>query len=72
MSTLSDSIVVLRYVEMYGTIRRALTVLKMRGSDHDHELREYRIDGSGLHVGDPFRNVAGILSGNLVNLQETP
>ena len=68
MSTLTDSIIVLRYVEMYGTIKRAITVLKMRGSDHDRELREYRIDGTGLHVGDPFRNVAGILSGNLVNL----
>lgn len=68
MSTLADSIIVLRYVEVYGTIKRAITVLKMRGSDHDRELREYCIDGTGLHVGDPFRNVAGILSGNLVNI----
>lgn len=68
ISMLTDSIVVLRYVEVFGTIKRAITVLKMRGSDHDRELREYRIDESGLHVGEPFRTVAGILSGNVVNL----
>jgi circadian clock protein KaiC len=44
----------------------------MRGSDHDRELREYYIDGTGLHVGDPFRSVGGILSGNLVNLASPP
>jgi circadian clock protein KaiC len=68
MSMVTDSIVILRYVEVFGSIKRALTVLKMRGSDHDHELREYRIDGTGLHIGEPFRTVAGILSGNVVNL----
>jgi circadian clock protein KaiC len=67
ISTLTDSIVLLRYVEVYGAVKRGMTVLKMRGSDHDRDIREYRIDGSGLHVGDPFRTVAGILSGNVVN-----
>jgi len=68
ISTLTDSIIVLRYVEVFGTVKRGITVLKMRGSDHDREIREYRIDSSGLHVGEPFRSVAGILSGNVVNL----
>ena len=68
LSTLTDSIILLRYVEVFGAVKRGLTVLKMRGSDHDREIREYTIDGSGLHVGEPFRNVAGILSGNVVNL----
>jgi circadian clock protein KaiC len=68
ISMLTDSIVVLRYVEVFGTVKRAITVLKMRGSDHDREVREYRIDGSGLHVGEPFRTVAGILTGDVVNL----
>jgi circadian clock protein KaiC len=68
ISTLTDSIIVLRYVEVFGAVKRAITVLKMRGSDHDRDIREYRIDGAGLHVGDPFRSVAGILSGNVVNL----
>ena len=68
ISTLTDSIIVLRYVEVFGAVKRAVTVLKMRGSDHDRDIREYRIDGTGLHVGDPLRTVAGILSGNVVNL----
>jgi circadian clock protein KaiC len=68
ISTLTDSIVLLRYVEVKGAVTRGITVLKMRGSDHDRHIREYRIDGSGLHVGEPFRTVAGILTGNVVNL----
>ncbi len=66
ISTLTDSIVLLRYVEMGGEIRRGLTVLKMRGSMHDKNIREYSIvDGKGMQIGQPFRHVAGILTGNL-------
>lgn len=68
ISTLTDSIVLLRYVEVFGAVKRGMTVLKMRGSKHDRDIREYVIDGDGLHVGEPFRTVAGILSGNVVNL----
>jgi circadian clock protein KaiC len=71
VSTLTDSIILLRYVEVFGALRRGLTVLKMRGSDHDRDIREFLIDDTGLHVGDPFRTVAGILSGNVVSLAPT-
>ena len=64
ISSLTDSIVLLRYVEMFGEMHRGIMVLKMRGSPHDKEIREVTIDGSGLHVGDAFRTVSGILSGN--------
>lgn len=64
ISTITDLIILLRYVEMQGEMRRGLTVLKMRGSAHDKQIREYVIDGSGMHLGRPFRNVAGILAGN--------
>jgi circadian clock protein KaiC len=64
ISTITDSIILLRYVELYGQMRRGLTVLKMRGSAHDKEIREFAIDSSGMHVGKAFRNVSGILSGN--------
>ena len=63
ISTITDSIILLRYVEMHGQMRRGLTVLKMRGSLHDKEIREFTIDGRGMHIGDPFREVSGILSG---------
>lgn len=68
ISTITDSIILLRYVEMYGEMRRGLTVLKMRGSRHDKDIREFTIDGHGMHIGKPFRNVAGILSGNIVHI----
>lgn len=64
ISTITDSIVLLRYVEMFGEMRRGVTVLKMRGSMHDKDIREFRIDSSGMHIGAPFRDVVGILSGN--------
>ena len=63
ISTLTDMIILLRYVEMGGEIRRGLTVLKLRGSTHDKRIREFAIDGTGMHVGAPFRDVTGILAG---------
>jgi circadian clock protein KaiC len=63
ISTLTDSIILLRYVETPGAMRRSLNVLKMRGSPHDTALREYTIDGTGMHIGAPFSNIVGILSG---------
>lgn len=64
ISTITDSIILLRYVEMYGEMRRGLTVLKMRGSMHDKDIREFSIDHRGMHIGKPFRNVTGIVAGN--------
>jgi circadian clock protein KaiC len=66
ISSLTDSIVLLRYVEILGEMRRGVMVLKMRGSPHDKEIRELTIDGSGMHIGAAFRTVSGILSGHPV------
>lgn len=63
ISTITDSIILLRYVETFGEMRRGVTVLKMRGSMHDKNIREFVIDGKGMHIGKPFRGVTGILSG---------
>jgi len=64
ISTITDSIILLRYVEMYGEMRRAITVLKMRGAMHDKDIREFSIDNHGMHIGNPLRNVTGILVGS--------
>jgi len=66
ISTLTDSIILLRYVEAFGRMLRSIVVLKMRGSHHDSDLRRYTIDGTGMHIGEPFRDVNGILSGQPV------
>ena len=68
ISTITDSIILLRYVELFGEMRRGLTVLKMRGSHHDKEIREFTIDGGGMHIGRPFRNISGILSGQFTHV----
>lgn len=69
ISTITDSIILLRYVEIFGEMRRGLTVLKMRGSMHDKEIREFRIDSGGMHIGRAFRDVSGILSGTFMYVQ---
>jgi circadian clock protein KaiC len=67
ISTITDSIILLRYVEIFGEMRRGITVLKMRGSTHDKNIREFTIDGKGMHIGQPFRGVTSILTGNPVH-----
>jgi circadian clock protein KaiC len=67
ISSVTDSIILLRYVEAFGEMRRGITVLKMRGSQHDRNIREYTIDSGGMHVGEPFRGISGILSGRFTH-----
>jgi circadian clock protein KaiC len=64
ISTIMDAIILLRYVEGFGEMRRGLIVLKMRGSTHDKSIREYVIDGQGMHLREPFRDLTGIFAGN--------
>lgn len=64
ISTLTDSIILLRYVEMFGEMQRGIMVLKMRGSQHDPNVRQYVIDREGMHIGDPLRRIHGILWGS--------
>lgn len=63
VSALTDTIILLRYVELASTVRRAICVLKVRGSAHDMRIHEFTIDEAGLHIGEPFSGLTGILSG---------
>lgn len=53
ISTISDAITLLHYVPVGGEMRRALQVLKMRGSDHDKAIREFFITDHGMEIGEP-------------------
>jgi circadian clock protein KaiC len=66
VSTLTDTIILLRYVELASSVRRCLTVLKMRGSAHDKTIREYTIGDDGMRLGGPLPHVSGILAGSPV------
>jgi len=61
---LVDSYILLRYVEIESTIRKALLVLKMRGSDHDKGIRQFEITSRGIEVRAPFEGQEGIMSGS--------
>jgi len=63
LSFVVDAIILLRYVEVDSAIQRAVVVLKMRGSDHDKQIRSFRIEEGGLTVGAAFRGRQGVLSG---------
>ncbi len=62
-SFLVDCIILLKQVEIESSIRKALAVLKMRGSDHDKRLREYEITPQGINVSAPFTQYEGVLTG---------
>lgn len=64
ISTLTDAIILLRYVETGGRMRRGITVLKLRGSDHEKEIFEYRLSNKGLQVGEPFSGIESIMTGS--------
>ncbi|RWH82164.1 MAG: circadian clock protein KaiC [Mesorhizobium sp.] len=54
ISTLTDSIILLRYVQEENFMHRGVMVLKMRGSEHDKQIRRFTIDGAGMHLGKNF------------------
>lgn len=63
VSYLSDSVLMLRYFEYGGVVRRALSVVKKRSGDHEHTIREFRLTAHGITVGPPLVNFSGIFSG---------
>lgn len=62
-SYLADNIIFLRYIEMGGQLNKAIGILKKRMSDFENFIREFKITSKGLQVGEPLRNLQGILSG---------
>jgi circadian clock protein KaiC len=64
LSFLVDCIVALKPVEIESAMRKALVILKMRGSDHDKRLREYDITSQGITVSTPFSNYEGLMTGS--------
>jgi circadian clock protein KaiC len=64
ISTITDTIILLQYVEIRGEMARALNVFKMRGSWHDKGIREYLIQNTGIEIRDSFRGYERIISGS--------
>jgi len=64
ISTITDTIILLQYVEIRGEMSRAINVFKMRGSWHDKGIREYIISEHGPEIKDSFRDYERIISGS--------
>jgi circadian clock protein KaiC len=63
VSFITDEIIVQRYIEMEGELKRVMAVIKMRGSDHSHEFRLYDVGAKGVVVGDSLTEYDGIITG---------
>ena len=64
MSFLVDCMLLLKFGEIDSAMKKALVIMKMRGSDHDKRLREYEIAAHGLRVAAPFSGYEGIITGS--------
>jgi circadian clock protein KaiC len=60
---LADTVLVLRYFEAFGQVRRAVSVLKKRTGRHENTIREFSIGNTGLKVGLPLDKFQGVLRG---------
>jgi circadian clock protein KaiC len=60
---LADSVILLRYFEATGRVRRAMSIIKKRTGPHEDTIREYRIDQRGITLGEPLTNFHGVLRG---------
>lgn len=63
LSYLADSILLLRYFEHRGEIRRAISVLKRRRGAHEMTIREFSMSSSGISIGQPLTKMQGVLTG---------
>ncbi len=63
LTYISDTVLLLRFFEAGGEIKRALSVLKKRTSGHENYIREFRIDAGGVRVGPVLEQFQGVLTG---------
>ena len=62
-SYLADSVVLIRYFELEGTLRRAISVLKKRSGKHEETIRELQFNSHGIQLSDPLAQLYGVLAG---------
>lgn len=60
---LADTVVLLRYFEAVGRVRRAISVVKKRTGTHEDTIREFRIGKNGIRIGEPLTSFHGVLRG---------
>ncbi len=63
LTYLADTVILLRYFEALGEVRRAMSVIKKRYGGHEATIREYKINNHGMTIGDPLHDFQGVLRG---------
>jgi circadian clock protein KaiC len=63
VSYLADTVILMRYFEVSGTVRQAISVVKKRSGNHERTIRECKVQKGGLFVGQPLRDFQGVLTG---------
>ncbi|HJU20973.1 MAG TPA: ATPase domain-containing protein, partial [Casimicrobiaceae bacterium] len=63
VSYLADAVILLRYYEAGGAVHQAISVVKKRGGEHERTIRELVMEKGSLTIGEPLRNLRGILTG---------
>jgi circadian clock protein KaiC len=63
ISFLADTIILMRYVEVEGGVEKAISILKQRSSDHEKEIKRYKITSRGIEIKEGFKNHENILAG---------
>jgi circadian clock protein KaiC len=63
LTYLADTVVLSRFYEARGEVKKALSVIKKRSGYHERTIREMWVDGKGLSVGPPLRELQGVLLG---------
>jgi circadian clock protein KaiC len=71
-SYLADSVVMLRYFEYAGEVKKAISVVKKRSGSHERSIRELYFDGNGIHLSEPLTRFRGILTGVPQELESKP
>jgi circadian clock protein KaiC len=71
-SYLADSVVLLRYFEHSGSIKKAISVLKKRSGAHEESIRELWFNQQGIHLSEPLQQLRGILTGVPVPVEVNP
>jgi circadian clock protein KaiC len=62
-SYLADSVVMLRYFEHGGKVKKAISVVKKRTGGHEESIRGLTFDASGIHLSEPLMSLRGVLTG---------
>ena len=60
---LADAVILMRFFEMRGQIRQAVSIIKKRGGRHERTIREFKLQDGHIHVGEALTEFRGVLTG---------